>query len=86
MISHLNGRWVWVALAATVLAALMPSVPSSVRNCQEANLARSSTVESMPAADAIAAKAAMLESWLGDVRVTPRFRTPLDKRLAAAGE
>lgn len=30
MISHLNGRWVWVALAATVLAALMPSVPSSV--------------------------------------------------------
>lgn len=38
------------------------------------------------AADAIAAKAAMLESWLGEVRVTPRFRTPLDKRLAAAGE
>lgn len=37
-------------------------------------------------ADAIAAKAAVLESWLGEVRVTPRFRTPLDKRLARAGE
>ena len=37
-------------------------------------------------ADAVAAKAAVLESWLGEVRVTPRFRTPLDKRLAAAGE
>jgi hypothetical protein len=37
-------------------------------------------------ADAVAAKAAALESWLGEVRVTPRFRTPLDKRLAVAGE
>ena len=38
------------------------------------------------AADAVAARAAVLENWLGEVRVTPRFRTPLDKSLAAAGE
>jgi hypothetical protein len=31
---------------------------------------------------AIGAKAAALETWLGDVRITPRFRTPLDKELA----
>jgi hypothetical protein len=36
-------------------------------------------------ADAVAAEAAALESWLGAVRVTPRFRTPLDKRLARPG-
>lgn len=33
---------------------------------------------------AIAEEAARLEKWLGEVRVTPRFRTPLEKELAAA--
>jgi hypothetical protein len=32
---------------------------------------------------AIAAEAARLESWLGDARVTPRFRTPLERELTA---
>ena len=32
---------------------------------------------------AIAGEAGALEEWLGDVRVTPRFRTPLEKDLAA---
>jgi hypothetical protein len=35
------------------------------------------------AAEAIAAEAARLTDWLGDVRVTPRFPTPLQKELAA---
>ena len=35
------------------------------------------------AGDAIAAEAARLEMWLGDVRVTPRFPTPLQRRLVA---
>ena len=35
------------------------------------------------AADAIAAECARLSTWLGDVRVTPRFRTPLERELAA---
>lgn len=34
---------------------------------------------------AIAAKADELQHWLGDTRVTPRFRTPLDRQLAASG-
>ncbi|MEU5423016.1 winged helix DNA-binding domain-containing protein [Streptomyces sp. NPDC001407] len=33
------------------------------------------------AAAAIAAEAARLSAWLGDVRVTPRFRTPLEREL-----
>lgn len=32
---------------------------------------------------AVAAEAERLGSWLGEVRVTPRFRTPLEKELAA---
>ena len=36
------------------------------------------------AAAAIAAEAARLRDWLGDVRVTPRFRTPLERELVAA--
>jgi DNA glycosylase AlkZ-like len=32
---------------------------------------------------AVAAEAARLESWLGDARVTPRFRTPLERELSA---
>jgi len=32
---------------------------------------------------AIAAEAARLESWLGELRVTPRFRTPLERDLSA---
>jgi hypothetical protein len=32
---------------------------------------------------AIAAECARLTEWLGDVRVTPRFRTPLERELAA---
>ena len=32
---------------------------------------------------AVAAEAERLASWLGDVRVTPRFRTPLERELAA---
>jgi putative protein-(glutamine-N5) methyltransferase len=32
---------------------------------------------------AIAAEAARLESWLGAARVTPRFRTPLERELSA---
>jgi hypothetical protein len=32
---------------------------------------------------AIAERAASLQDWLGDVRVTPRFRTPLERDLSA---
>jgi hypothetical protein len=32
---------------------------------------------------AVAAKAAALEAWLGSFRVTPRFRTPLERELSA---
>jgi hypothetical protein len=35
------------------------------------------------AATAIGAEAARLETWLGPVRVTPRFRTPLERQLIA---
>lgn len=34
-------------------------------------------------ADAVAAEAARLTAWLGPVRVTPRFPTPLQRQLAA---
>ncbi|MGG2462355.1 winged helix DNA-binding domain-containing protein [Streptomyces sp. RGM 3693] len=34
------------------------------------------------AAEAVAAEAARLTAWLGDVRVTPRFRTPLERELS----
>ncbi|MER5965158.1 winged helix DNA-binding domain-containing protein [Streptomyces sp. NPDC002057] len=33
---------------------------------------------------AIGAEAARLAEWVGDVRVTPRFRTPLERELAAS--
>jgi hypothetical protein len=33
-------------------------------------------------AAAVAAQAAALEAWLGPVRVTPRFRTPLERELS----
>ena len=33
------------------------------------------------AADAVSAGASDLESWLGDIRITPRFPTPLQKQL-----
>lgn len=36
------------------------------------------------AAAAIAAEASRLRDWIGDVRVTPRFRTPLERELTAA--
>ncbi|SEL22273.1 winged helix DNA-binding domain-containing protein [Nonomuraea pusilla] len=35
------------------------------------------------AAAAVEARAAGLAAWLGDVRVTPRFRTPLERELSA---
>ncbi|MFJ9470610.1 DNA glycosylase AlkZ-like family protein [Streptomyces caniferus] len=35
------------------------------------------------AAAAVTAEAARLAAWLGDVRVTPRFRTPLERELSA---
>ena len=35
------------------------------------------------AAAAIAAEAARLEPWLGPARVTPRFRTPLERELSS---
>jgi hypothetical protein len=35
------------------------------------------------AAAAVAAQSAALEAWLGDSRVTPRFRTPLERELVA---
>lgn len=35
------------------------------------------------AAAAVAGQAARLESWLGTARVTPRFRTPLERELSA---
>ncbi|WP_407647040.1 hypothetical protein [Actinacidiphila soli] len=35
------------------------------------------------AAAVIGAAAARLSGWLGDVRVTPRFRTPLERELSA---
>ncbi|MEW1753391.1 DNA glycosylase AlkZ-like family protein [Streptomyces angustmyceticus] len=34
------------------------------------------------AAAAVAAEAARLADWIGDVRVTPRFRTPLERELS----
>ncbi len=34
-------------------------------------------------ATAVAAQAAALEAWLGQARVTPRFRTPLERELSA---
>ena len=34
-------------------------------------------------AAAVAAQAATLEAWLGQARVTPRFRTPLERELSA---
>ena len=35
------------------------------------------------AAAAVAAEAARLQEWLGPVRVTPRFRTPLERELTS---
>lgn len=35
------------------------------------------------ATEAVALEAARLESWLGTARVTPRFRTPLERELSA---
>lgn len=35
------------------------------------------------AAAAVAAEAARLADWVGDVRITPRFRTPLERELSA---
>ena len=35
------------------------------------------------AATAVTAEAESLRSWLGPVRVTPRFRTPLERELSA---
>ncbi|MFD6970640.1 winged helix DNA-binding domain-containing protein [Streptomyces sp. NPDC059949] len=35
------------------------------------------------AEEAIAAEAARLASWVGDARITPRFRTPLERELVA---
>ena len=32
---------------------------------------------------AVAVEAESLADWLGDVRITPRFRTPLERELAA---
>jgi hypothetical protein len=34
-------------------------------------------------AEAVDAEAERLRAWLGDVRVTPRFRTPLERELSA---
>ncbi|WP_251066482.1 winged helix DNA-binding domain-containing protein [Streptomyces sp. ISL-36] len=34
---------------------------------------------------AIEAEAARLAAWVGDIRVTPRFRTPLERELAGGG-
>ncbi|MDX2763940.1 winged helix DNA-binding domain-containing protein, partial [Streptomyces europaeiscabiei] len=34
------------------------------------------------AEEAIRAEAARLRGWMGDTRVTPRFRTPLERELA----
>jgi hypothetical protein len=34
-------------------------------------------------AGAVAAAAHGLSAWIGDVRVTPRFRTPLERELAS---
>jgi hypothetical protein len=35
------------------------------------------------AAAAVEAEAGRLASWLGPARVTPRFRTPLERELSA---
>jgi len=35
------------------------------------------------AAGAVATAAECLRAWIGDVRVTPRFRTPLERQLSA---
>jgi len=34
------------------------------------------------AEDAVAAEAERLQTWLGPVRITPRFRTPLERELS----
>jgi len=34
-------------------------------------------------ASAVSAEAAALEAWLGAARITPRFRTPLERELSA---
>jgi hypothetical protein len=34
-------------------------------------------------AAAVSAEASALEAWLGQARVTPRFRTPLERELSA---
>ena len=34
---------------------------------------------------AVAVEAGRLAAWLGEVRVTPRFRTPLERELVAKG-
>ncbi|BCL31140.1 hypothetical protein GCM10017557_59990 [Streptomyces aurantiacus] len=39
---------------------------------------------SAEARDAIEAEAVRLRSWMGPTRVTPRFRTPLERELASA--
>ena len=36
-------------------------------------------------AAAVSGQAARLEAWLGANRVTPRFRTPLERELSAVG-
>jgi hypothetical protein len=36
------------------------------------------------ASAAVTAKASRLQAWLGDSRVTPRFRTPLERELSAS--
>ncbi|MEU1665825.1 winged helix DNA-binding domain-containing protein [Streptomyces sparsogenes] len=44
---------------------------------------RALTDVSREATAAVAAEAARLSGWLGEVRVTPRFRTPLERELAS---
>ncbi|KIX77017.1 hypothetical protein SF23_14325 [Streptomyces sp. MBRL 10] len=35
------------------------------------------------AEEAVAAEASRLAAWVGDTRITPRFRTPLERELVA---
>lgn len=37
------------------------------------------------ARERVAAETARVQEWLGETVVTPRFRTPLERRLAAGG-
>ncbi len=87
--SAISGRW--CSTAAATSARPFGGTGASSAPGPSARTARSSPACSATttgrggrdAAKAIAAEAERLGEWLGDVRVTPRFRTPIERELAA---